>query len=139
MNHAAYIAAYAAALHPVFLIASAVMLGAFGISWLLRDMPLRETAGAAGIGESFGAPYRGGDRAGRAEDEFQLRDPARRPNFAGSPSPRAIGSRGRGTSSADLTGSVAATRSASAGSTRAQRGARPPRLRYTSVQGRRVD
>ena len=43
--HAAYIAAYAAALHPVFLAAAAVMLGAFGLSWLLRDVPLRETAG----------------------------------------------------------------------------------------------
>jgi MFS family permease len=51
--HAAYIAAYAAALHPVFLTAAAVMLGAFGLSWLLRDVPLRETAGAAGNGESF--------------------------------------------------------------------------------------
>ena len=54
--HAAYIAAYAAALHPVFLTAAAVMLGAFGLSWLLRDVPLRETAGSAGIGESFAAP-----------------------------------------------------------------------------------
>ena len=51
--HEAYIAAYAAALHPVFLTAAAVMLGAFGLSWLLRDVPLRETAGSAGIGESF--------------------------------------------------------------------------------------
>ena len=54
--HDAYIAAYAAALHPVFLTAAAVMLGAFGLSWLLRDVPLRETAGSAGISESFAAP-----------------------------------------------------------------------------------
>ena len=54
--HDAYIAAYAAALHPVFLTAAAVMLGAFGLSWLLRDVPLRETAESAGIGESFAAP-----------------------------------------------------------------------------------
>ncbi len=54
--HAAYIAAYATALHPVFLTAAAVMLGAFGLSWLLRDVPLRETAGSAGTGESFAAP-----------------------------------------------------------------------------------
>ncbi len=54
--HALYVAAVAAALHPVFLTASAVMLGAFGLSWLLRDVPLRETAGSAGIGESFAAP-----------------------------------------------------------------------------------
>ena len=43
--HALYVAAVAAALHPVFLIAAAVMLGAFGLSWLLRDVPLRKTAG----------------------------------------------------------------------------------------------
>ena len=54
--HVLYVAAVAAALHPVFLTASAVMLGAFGLSWLLRDVPLRETAGSAGIGESFAAP-----------------------------------------------------------------------------------
>jgi EmrB/QacA subfamily drug resistance transporter len=46
--HAAYLAAYAAALHPVFLAAAAVMLGAFGLSWLLRDVPLRETAASVG-------------------------------------------------------------------------------------------
>ena len=49
--HEAYVAAYAAALHPVFLTAAAVMLGAFGLSWRLRDVPLRETAGSAGIGD----------------------------------------------------------------------------------------
>jgi len=47
--HAAYLAAYAAALHPVFLTAAVVMLGAFGLSWLLRDVPLRETAGSATV------------------------------------------------------------------------------------------
>ena len=54
--HAPYVAAVAAALHLVFLTAAAVMLGAFGLSWLLRDVPLRETAGSAGIGEGFAAP-----------------------------------------------------------------------------------
>jgi hypothetical protein len=53
--HALYVAAVAAALHPVFLAASAVMVAAFGLSWLLRDVPLRETAGAAAIGESVAA------------------------------------------------------------------------------------
>jgi EmrB/QacA subfamily drug resistance transporter len=42
--HALYVAAVAAALHPVFLTAAVVMVGAFGLSWLLRDVPLRETA-----------------------------------------------------------------------------------------------
>ena len=36
------------------------MVGAFGLSWLLRDVPLRETAGAAGIGESFTAAREAG-------------------------------------------------------------------------------
>jgi EmrB/QacA subfamily drug resistance transporter len=48
--HAAYLAAFAAALHPVFLTASAVMLGAFALSWRLRDVPLRETAGSTAEG-----------------------------------------------------------------------------------------
>jgi len=58
--HGLYVAAVAAALHPVFLTAAVVMLGAFGLSWLLRDVPLRETAGAAGIGESFAVPREAG-------------------------------------------------------------------------------
>ena len=44
--HELYVSAVAAALHPVFLTAAGVMLVAFGLSWLLRDEPLRETAGA---------------------------------------------------------------------------------------------
>ena len=44
--HAVYVTAVAVALHPVFLTASAVMVVAFGLSWLLRDVPLRETAGS---------------------------------------------------------------------------------------------
>jgi MFS family permease len=42
--HAVYVTAVAVALHPVFLTAAAVMVVAFGLSWLLRDVPLRETA-----------------------------------------------------------------------------------------------
>jgi EmrB/QacA subfamily drug resistance transporter len=45
--HALYVAAVAAALHPVFFTAAGVMVGAFGLSWLLRDVPLREAAGGA--------------------------------------------------------------------------------------------
>jgi hypothetical protein len=47
--HAAYLAAYAAALHPVFLTAAAVMLGGFALSWRLRDVALRDTAGSAEV------------------------------------------------------------------------------------------
>jgi EmrB/QacA subfamily drug resistance transporter len=42
----AYVGAVAAALHPVFLAAASVMLAGFALTWLLRDVPLRTTAGA---------------------------------------------------------------------------------------------
>jgi hypothetical protein len=60
--HALYVAAVAAALHPVFLTAAGAMVGAFGLSWLLRDVPLRETAGAAGVGQSFAVPREAGSQ-----------------------------------------------------------------------------
>jgi EmrB/QacA subfamily drug resistance transporter len=69
--HTLYVAAVAAALHPVFLTAAGVMVGAFGLSWLLRDVPLRETAGAADVGESFAVPREAG-----SENELE-RVPAR--------------------------------------------------------------
>jgi EmrB/QacA subfamily drug resistance transporter len=53
--HDAYVGAFAAALHPVFLAAAAVALVAFGLSWLLQDVPLRTTAGADGTGDSDSA------------------------------------------------------------------------------------
>jgi len=58
--HEVYVAAYAAALHPVFLTAGGVMLVAFGLSWLLRDVPLRETAAPDALA---GAPHVGGEAA----------------------------------------------------------------------------
>ncbi|HST19172.1 MAG TPA: MDR family MFS transporter [Gaiellaceae bacterium] len=70
--HGLYVTAVAAALHPVFLSAAAVMLGAFGLSWLLRDVPLRETAGSDAPDRDvpadahLGVASRGGSRnAGR--------------------------------------------------------------------------
>ena len=45
--HDAFEQAFAAALHPVFWAAAAVSLLAFGATWFLRDVPLRETAGVA--------------------------------------------------------------------------------------------
>jgi EmrB/QacA subfamily drug resistance transporter len=47
--HDAYVGAVASALHPVFLAASAFMLVGFALTWLLRDVPLRTTAGAAAV------------------------------------------------------------------------------------------
>jgi hypothetical protein len=43
--HDAYVGAVASALHPVFLVAAAVMLVGFALSWLLEDVPLRTTSG----------------------------------------------------------------------------------------------
>jgi EmrB/QacA subfamily drug resistance transporter len=53
--HAPYIASFAAALQPVFLAAAGISLVAFGLSWLLRDVPLRQTASAPtqGVGGAF--------------------------------------------------------------------------------------
>jgi EmrB/QacA subfamily drug resistance transporter len=56
-----YIAAFSAALQPVFTVAAAVALVAFLLSWLLREVPLRQTAAAAqGVGESFASPRHDG-------------------------------------------------------------------------------
>jgi len=51
-----YISAFAAALQPVFTTAAAVALVSFFLSWLLREIPLRQTAAAEGVGETFAAP-----------------------------------------------------------------------------------
>ncbi|HZB92273.1 MAG TPA: MDR family MFS transporter [Stellaceae bacterium] len=51
-----YAVAVAAALRPVFETAAAITLLAFALSWFLREIPLRKTAAAAGLGESFAAP-----------------------------------------------------------------------------------
>ena len=58
--HTVYVTAVAVALHPVFLTAAGVMVAAFGLSWLLRDVPLRETAGAAGDRRELAAPREAG-------------------------------------------------------------------------------
>jgi hypothetical protein len=54
--HEPYVTAFAAALRPVFLTAAAVAFFAFLLSWLLRELPLRQTAAADGVGESFASP-----------------------------------------------------------------------------------
>jgi EmrB/QacA subfamily drug resistance transporter len=41
--HSAYIQAFSAALHPVFLVAAAISAVAFGLTWMLREIPLRKT------------------------------------------------------------------------------------------------
>jgi MFS family permease len=51
-----YVEAFTAALKPVFLAASGFAVAAFLLTWLLREVPLRGTAPAEGIGESFASP-----------------------------------------------------------------------------------
>ncbi|HMJ33690.1 MAG TPA: MDR family MFS transporter [Baekduia sp.] len=54
--HDAYISAFTDALHVVFLVATAVVVVAFLLSWLIEERPLRATVETTNIGESFGAP-----------------------------------------------------------------------------------
>jgi EmrB/QacA subfamily drug resistance transporter len=54
--HEPYVAAFAAALQPVFLTGAAISAVAFALTWLLREVPLRQTAAAEGVGESFASP-----------------------------------------------------------------------------------
>ena len=54
--HTVYLDAFAAALGPVFAVAAAVSLVAFLLTWLLRETPLRKSAAAEGIAESFATP-----------------------------------------------------------------------------------
>ncbi|WOI57210.1 MFS transporter [Palleronia sp. LCG004] len=55
-----YHAAYAGALHPVFVTAAALAVLAFALTWAMRDIPLRETVGSApvspDIADSFAMP-----------------------------------------------------------------------------------
>ena len=48
--------AYASALSTVFLVAVPVVVVAFALTWLLREVPLRRTVESAGVGEAFAAP-----------------------------------------------------------------------------------
>ena len=54
--HALYLDAFVTALGPVFSVAAAVSLVGFALTWLLREVPLRKSAAAEGIAESFATP-----------------------------------------------------------------------------------
>jgi EmrB/QacA subfamily drug resistance transporter len=54
--HGLYVEAVAAALRPVFFVAALLALVAFALSWLLREVPLRKTVAAHGVGETFATP-----------------------------------------------------------------------------------
>ena len=54
--HEAYLDAFSAALTPVFVVAAAAGAVAFALTWLLREVPLRQTTRSDGLGESFASP-----------------------------------------------------------------------------------
>ena len=43
----------------MFVVAAVLMFVAFGLTWLLREIPLRKTAETQGVGEAFAAPSDG--------------------------------------------------------------------------------
>jgi EmrB/QacA subfamily drug resistance transporter len=54
-----YINAFTDALTTVFLVAAAVVVVAFLLSWMIEERPLRQTVETAGVGEAFAAPTEG--------------------------------------------------------------------------------
>ena len=54
--HEPYVEAFASALTPVFAVAAVAGAVAFALTWLLREVPMRETARSDGLGESFASP-----------------------------------------------------------------------------------
>jgi EmrB/QacA subfamily drug resistance transporter len=54
--HSEYVGAFAASLRPVFAAAAGVSFVGFLLTWLLREVPLRKSAEAEGVAESFAMP-----------------------------------------------------------------------------------
>jgi MFS family permease len=55
----AYTGAFTDSLSAVFLVATAVVLVAFLLSWLIEERPLRQTVETSGVGEAFASPTSG--------------------------------------------------------------------------------
>ncbi|HTE60788.1 MAG TPA: MDR family MFS transporter [Solirubrobacteraceae bacterium] len=54
-----YTGAFTDALTTVFLVAAAIVVVAFLLSWLIEERPLRQTVETAGVGEAFASPTSG--------------------------------------------------------------------------------
>jgi hypothetical protein len=54
-----YTGAFTDALSTVFLVAAAIVVVAFVLSWLIEERPLRQTVETAGVGEAFASPTSG--------------------------------------------------------------------------------
>jgi DNA-binding MarR family transcriptional regulator len=72
-----YVAAWAAALRPIFLIAAGVAALGFVLTWFLQELPLRETVADQGLRDSFAAPR---DATSLDELEDRLSTLARKQN-----------------------------------------------------------
>jgi EmrB/QacA subfamily drug resistance transporter len=55
----AYTGAFTDAVSTVFLVAAAIVVVAFLLSWLIEERPLRQTVETAGVGEAFASPGSG--------------------------------------------------------------------------------
>jgi EmrB/QacA subfamily drug resistance transporter len=55
----AFTTAFTDALSTVFLVAAAIVVVAFLLSWLIEERPLRQTVETAGVGEAFASPTSG--------------------------------------------------------------------------------
>jgi DNA-binding MarR family transcriptional regulator len=77
--HDAYIHAFTGSLNTVFLVAAAIGALAFALSWLITELPLRETVATAGVGETFAVPKSGDsiDEIARGLGVLVRRDHAR--------------------------------------------------------------
>jgi EmrB/QacA subfamily drug resistance transporter len=54
--HTPFLHAYSGAIDAAFLVAAGVSVVAFGASWLIKALPMRDTVGTAGMGEAFAVP-----------------------------------------------------------------------------------
>ena len=54
--HDAYVHAFTDSLNVVFLVAAAIGLAAFALTWFIKELPLRDTVATAGVGEAFAVP-----------------------------------------------------------------------------------
>ena len=54
--HDAYVHAFTDSLNVVFLVAAAIGVAAFALTWFIKELPLRDTVATAGVGEAFAVP-----------------------------------------------------------------------------------
>jgi DNA-binding MarR family transcriptional regulator len=67
--HDAFIHAFTDALSTIFVVAAAIVAVAFLLSFMLKQLPLRETVATAGVGEAFAVPK---EQSSLAEIECEL-------------------------------------------------------------------